>query len=252
MRHLLFFCTVGTFLLLNACIEDISCYRDMIIGKWVEQTFDGQEPATHLRGVLIFDGKEQNCKASRVQSQTDGSNAILETVMNYVVYCKTLTLKESELEIIRFRDSVLHLKVSELVIGDHIVIPNIKEVTYKKVSSENTNAKTIQNLWEMTECNDPTMRLRPFRIRFDASGSYSLFFLNDNSEWEEKSDETGKYSVYDSFLMTSGTSNWDIYFTFVDKEGTDGKEKKKEVEKMNWSAIGHSSQTSFTFAVVKQ
>ena len=247
MRHFLSLCTLTTFLILNACMKDISCYRDMILGTWVEQTYDGQKPITNDRGIFTFDGKTANCHIQRTKTETN---------VHYNVYCKTLTYEwRYTQEILKFTDTLLRLRVNELVIGDNTVIPAAKEIVYKKVSAENTNANTIKHLWEMTQSSDPAVP--PFRIKFDTDDSFLLFLKNEEDEWEEKSDQGGKYGVYDTFLTTSTMGCWDLFFTFAEEGGKEEgkkeeKEKGKVVEQMRWSAILSDHTTkSFVFSVVK-
>jgi len=227
----------------------------MIIGTWVEQTFDGQVPETKLRGVHVFSrpsGPYSGRRSIRcLVEEADGNTKIDNFDLDFDISCKTITttgtfkgrLISTSEEVMRFTDSVLRVKVIE---GE--------EITYKKVSANNANAKTIQILWEMVGSSDPS--IPPFQIRFETDGSYLFMFKNEEQEWEVKSDEAGKYFVFDAFLMTSFFDNpifgavdkndvacWDLLFT-----------QKEEELVMSWIAVvvenGQRKEKSFLFAPV--
>jgi len=251
MRYFLSFCTVTAFLLLNACSKDISCYRDMIIGSWVEQTFDGQIPETNVRGVHTF--IRPDSRVVRRLSKEGADHWKIENIeFHYLITCKIISsggvVTEGgkgvylyrEEEVMRFTDSILRVKVIQELIDNNPSTPSIQETTYKKVSSANNNAKTIQKLWEMTESSDSTMPA--LQILFKTDGSYTIFVKNDKEEWEEQSNKAGKYEVYDAFLMTTSFHCWDILF---DEKG----------EQMEWNGVvsenGQRSEKRLSFKAVK-
>ncbi|MCL2738074.1 MAG: hypothetical protein FWE30_01345 [Bacteroidales bacterium] len=230
MRIAPYLCLPVALLLLGSCAKDLSCYRDMIIGSWVEQSFDGQIPATNLRGVYTFD-RNETVQILRSPYQDNGDGAIDPVTLAYDVYCKSLSIYGNaarvEYEILTFTDSTLRLRLEHQIIA------------YKKVSAENANVKHIQNLWEMTHGSDPSVS--PFRILFEADGTYR-FFERDNEDWEEKTDEAGTYMVFDTFLITSGLSCWDIGFS-----------GEEEYSSMNWQALvdedGQTVPKTFVFTL---
>jgi len=271
MRYFASFCAVATCLLIHACIDDLSCYRDMIIGTWVEQTHDGQVPETNLRAVHVYDrpsGPYSGRRAIQCMVEVgDGDRKIEKFDLDFDINCKIITttgmliggLFFRDEEVMRFTDSTLRVKVITELVNGHSVDP-VKEITYKKMSANNPNAKTIQDTWEVVERSDPSMP--PFQIKFLANDSYLFFFKNEDNQWEEKSDEAGKYFVFDAFLMTSFFNNsifgavdkndvacWDMLFTHREKEGD-----KEEELVMSWSAVvvenGQRKEKSFLFAPV--
>ena len=297
MRYFLSFCTAIAFTLLNACMKDISCYRDMIIGTWIEQTFDGQEPESNLRSVHVFD--RSNTRV--VTHMTSDQQAIGSINLAYLITCKVIetmgafsdggveTMLYRHEEVLRFTDSTLRVRVVEEVLNGFVITPIAQEVTLKKVSKANENATTIQKLWEMSQSSDPTVP--PFRIKFDKEGAYSLFLKSekgpeekegdgdgeDNGDggegqeiWIVKSDENGKYGVYDSFLMTSFFNNpfwgvlgrnrvacWDLKITSTTtEEEKDGKKVEKVEYAMSWNAVvllnGQRTEKSFTFIAIPE
>ena len=287
MRYFLSFCTVIALVLLSACMKDISCYRDMIIGTWVEQTFDGQEPETNLRSVHTFD----RSNAHTIKRVTSDNQAIASFNLAYLVTCKMIEtmgvfsdgvvdtkLYRSE-EVLRFTDSTLRIRVVEESVNEAITTPIAQEITFKKVSKTNQNATTIQQLWEMTQSSDPTVP--PFRIKFNKDGAYTLFLKSDNESEEEeggedqeiwiaKSDENGTYGVYDSFLMTSffnnslfgadqknGVACWNLSITSTTtEEEIDGKKVENVEYAMSWNAVvfanGQRKEKSFAFMAIPE
>ncbi|MCL2501704.1 MAG: hypothetical protein FWE99_01070 [Bacteroidales bacterium] len=230
MRIVPYLCLSAAMLLLGSCAKDLSCYRDMIIGSWVEQSFDEQFVMTNLRDVYIFDRKNL-VQILRIPEQDGRNRTIDTTAVHYEVYCKILSLfdfsAQQDYEVITFTDSTLRIRMTN------------NTIAYKKASSENANAKRIQNLWEMTHSSDPLVT--PFRILFETNNTYRLFEY-DNGDWEEKPDKAGAYAVFDTFLMTSGASCWDISF---------GGEEAEQYTSMNWQAVvsenGHAIQKTFDF-----
>jgi len=249
MRHILSF-ALSTFLLLNGCTKDISCYRDMIIGSWVEQTYDGQIPETNVRGVHTFVRPDSRV-VRRLYCEGADHWKINNTEFNYLITCKIISSAGvvtaggkgvylyREEEVMRFTDSILRVKVIQEFIDNNPTTPSIQETTYKKVSSANNNAKTIQKLWEMTERSDSTMPV--FQILFQANGSYTVFLKNEEEEWEEQDDKAGKYEVYDAFLMTTSLHCWDILFA-------------EKGERMEWYGVvsenGLRKEKSLSFKAV--
>jgi len=250
MRYFISCCTFITFLLLNACTKDISCYRDMIIGSWVEQTFDGQKPETNLRGVHTF--VRPDSRVVRRLYSDDADHWKIENIeFNYLISCKIISsggivtaggkgvYLYREEEVMRFSDSILRIKVIQELIDNNPTTPSIQEITYKKVSSANNNAKTIQKLWEMTESGDST--IPAFRIQFQSDGSYT-FFMKNKEEWEEQGEKAGKYDVFDAFLMTTSLHCWDILFA-------------EKGERMEWNGVvlenGQRSEKRLSFKAVK-
>ena len=267
MRHPTSLCIVATCLLLSACINDYSCYRDMVIGTWVEQTYDGQVPETRLRGIHVFSRPSTYNNVRSIQRM------MVEDRLGFDISCKMISTFGSmqgvsyylEEEILRFTDTTLRVKVVQEIVGGAIAVPVAKEIVYKKVSAANPNAKTIQNLWEVVQCSDPSVP--PFQIKFDANGSYSFFLKDEQDQWVEKGDESGKYNVYDSFIATSFFNNpifgvaetndvacWDILFTQEEEKGEKGEEGKKKKVEMSWRAVvvenGARREKSFLFTSV--
>jgi len=215
MRTIRYTCALAALLLWSGCSKDLSCYRDMIIGTWVEQTFDGQVVETKLRSVHLFDRMGQHTVTRRAD---DGDNnwVIADINTAYSVSCKIIAtsglFEEGEQmysffreeEVLRFTDTTLKVKVLEEVVGGSVVELIQREVLYTKVSKANLHATAIQNLWEMTQSSDSGVA--PFRIRFNEDGTYILF-LNTEEGWTEKTDEEGMYRVFDSFLITSFFNN---------------------------------------------
>jgi|GEM_PF-1366636 len=291
----------AAFLLLNACSKELSCYRDMIVGTWVEQTFDGQAPATHLRSVHFFERSDSYAigrhSVKRMVTENDQNRTIGNLEFQYLITCKIITdsgsYMEEEIEVytytdyevLRFTDTTLRVRVVEALANGQVLTPAVNEITYKKVSAENANAKTIQNLWELASCSVPDVP--SFRIRFLANGSYAFYLKTDQTQkeegeegaetgageetdegedggeetgnvevWVEKSDETGKYEVYDSFIMTQFFNNpvfgtpekrdvacWELMFAQEEKE-------------MVWRALevrgDERIERSFSFILVEE
>ncbi|MDR2586389.1 MAG: hypothetical protein LBC84_09295, partial [Prevotellaceae bacterium] len=71
---------IAGILLWSACSKDLSCYRDMIIGTWVEQAFDGQTLEANDRSVHIFDALNQHT-IKRTATDKDNLRSI-ETVLH--------------------------------------------------------------------------------------------------------------------------------------------------------------------------
>ena len=270
-------------LLLSNCAKDLSCYRDMIIGVWVEQTFDGQPVETNLQNVHIFD--RSNSRTIRYIADFDGdSRNIVEASFVYFVDCKIITTIgpysannvivtiDREEEVKRFNDTILRVKVVEDRGSNNTFLPDVQEIVYKKTNSKNLNAKAIQNLWEMTHSSDPTVP--PFQIRFNSDETYAIFFEKESEgeedeeegRWEEKVDERGRYTVYDFFLTITFVNNpifglpekndvacWEIEITEVEGEKDKEKDTAKEMT-MRWSAVrninGQLVEKSFLFTSV--
>ena len=221
-------CSLAALFLLGSCAKDLSCYRDMIVGYWVEQNFDGQVPVTSLRGVYRFDRAAIYPDVRIIRIADNGEGSGIDSVQcQYDVYCKTLTIDQFDLtrevfEILKFTDSILRLRSVE------------REITYKKVSRENVNAERIRGLWEMNRSSDPFVL--PFCIRFDANGHYQL------------NDEEGTYFIFDTFLMTSGASCWEVNFG--------GKTGEEVFSTMNWESIvevnGQTITKTLTFTLVDE
>jgi len=190
-----------------------------------------------------------------------GNRKIDNFDLDFDISCKVITTTgmfqgrpfHRDEEVIRFTDSLLRVKVIGESDHGNSVFP-VKEITYKKVSANNANAQTIQDLWEMIESSDPS--IPPFQIRFQAGGTYLFFQRNEEQEWESKSDEEGKYFVFDAFIMTSFFNNpifgvadkndvacWDLLFT-----------QEEEELVMKWSAVvienGQRREKSFLFTPV--
>ena len=246
-------------------MKDISCYRDMIIGTWIEQTMDGQKIETNHKSVHVFSVLD---KKTTIHLVDDGYNTrtISFSDFGYIVNCYLITSSGvyyegdqmathfREEKIVRFNDSLLKVNVLEESGGASLMGLLNREIEYKKVSKANKNAISIQCLWEMTQSNNPS--IVPFRIKFQADGSYLFYTQAIKSEevideWELFEDE-GKYVVYDSFLITSFFDNptfglpqkndvacWDISFIF--KEDDDGKGNMVSLlTSMIWSAFENS------------
>ncbi|MDR2586255.1 MAG: hypothetical protein LBC84_08590, partial [Prevotellaceae bacterium] len=188
-----------------------------------------------------------------------------ETVLHqYLINCKIIStsgvitergeavLIFQGLEVLRFTDSLLHVKVVEELRNGNEVPPTVNEITFKKVHPKDTTAKALQNLWTLTHSSDPLTP--PFQIKFLADGSYQLLLADNPDEAEE-----GTYEVFGSFLMIEfeqssifGNSNkqdvacWDILFA---------REKEKETT-MTWRAMvergGERFMHSLDFTLVVQ
>ena len=271
MRTSLTFLAAATLLLWNSCAKDLSCYRDMIVGTWVEQTFDGQIPETNQRGVHIFNYSGQHTIKQMVLPQ-NGVKVIGNFEMQYLITCKIITssglfsregidaVLYTDFEVLHFTDSTLRIRVVEEIFNGQVVTPAVTEITYKKVSAENPNKQTIQQLWELTGCSEPDVP--PFQIKFGADGTYALYlFAGDEASeegamWIEKGDEEGLYGVYDSFLMTQFFNNpifgasdqsdvacWELLFAEEDTE-------------MTWQAVAYRGSEritrNFTFTLVTE
>lgn len=266
MRNSLLFCAVVAIMLLSGCMKDISCYRDMIIGSWVEQTFDGQEIETNLRSVHIFNRSAQRTIAC-VNELGDNHRTMANIDLSFVVSCSVIStmgiyfsgVQEygffREEKVLRFTDTTLKVSVLEEAYNGTASALVGREILYKKVSSSNVYATTIQNVWEMIQSSD--LSVQPFQIRFHANGNYSLF-LKEENEWEEKVEEEGKYVVYDSFLTTSFSNNpifgtpdkrdvacWNILFT-----------EEEDTITMSWQAFiyvdGKQVEKRFLFTSVAE
>jgi len=236
----------------------------MIIGTWVEQTFDSQTPETNLRTVHTFNHLEQRAIKCMGQGD-DGSRIISDIGFQYTVTCKIISSEGyyseggvtkhlyREEQVLRFNDTTLRVKVILEIVNGNTIEPLVNEITYKKVSPANIHAKTIQNTWEMFQSSDTA--ITPFQITFQDDGTYIILFKNDEEVWEEKSDEAGMYYVFDTFLMTSFFNNplfgtpeqkdvacWDISFS-------------GEGEEMQWNAVvsenGMRIEKRFAFIVAK-
>ncbi|MCL1973525.1 MAG: hypothetical protein FWG54_01750 [Bacteroidetes bacterium] len=219
---------------MGSCARDLSCYRDMIVGYWVEQSFDGQDPVTNLRGVYRFERAAiyPDVSIIRIVDKGDEGSGIDSVQCQYDVYCKTLTIDPALMtrevfEILKFSDSTLRLRTAE------------REITYKKVSRENVNAERIRGLWQMSSSSDPS--LLPLRIRFEAGG-HCLF-----------NDKEGTYLIFDTFLMTSGASCWEVNFS---KTATEEEKKEDVYTTMNWKSIveenGRTITKTLTFTLVDE
>ena len=279
-------------------MKDISCYRDMIIGTWVEQFIDGQSLETNFRRVHTFDRSDQRI-IMHTNDLNNGDRELVLVNLTYIVNCEMISthgiyyeenhthLFAREEKVLRFTDSTLRVRIIEEGVNGSLMVPSESEVIYKKVSKENHNASTIQNMWELSLSSDPN--IEPFRISFQADGSY-LFYLkvkkgNEGSEddtkgvndegdggldeneerWEIMEDE-GRYVVFDSFLITSffdnpilgattkkGVAYWDISFVYKEKDDETGNRINKAIS-LTWSAVenieGQLFEKYFLFTVV--
>ena len=228
-----------------SCGKDLSCYRDQILGTWVSYAVDGNPLSSEGKYIFSFD-QDHHYSYVDWEDYDAGDHYITTITSSYDITCKTLTILDeihglAKYEIFRLNDNLLHLRPQST--GNPAALM-VRELIYKKVDPESPNTKYIQQLWQ-AEAHDA---LPAFQIRFNANGSYTLYFEKqpDDPEpvpiiWEEKTDEDGKYTVYDHLLQLTflnnplwgnpqqkGVVQWDLRFSTVQEEG------KTLVTEMYW------------------
>ena len=249
----------------TSCAKDLSCYRDLIIGTWIEQSVDGVPRSSNFRNVLIVN-QTFNRTSLLYSYDLDGSWSITTETSDYDISCRDLSLFQrgslsEKYEIPRLNDSLLYLQPRS-VNNDGLEVM-VGEIIYKKVDPESPNTKYIQQLWQAEA--DET---RPaFQILFNSNGTYNLYLEkapepedSEDSEgpslresptivWEEKTDENGKYKVYGPLLQLSFFNNsiwgvpelasvaqWDLRFVVTQVE-----DQIHAVE-MYWESIVYNDQ----------
>jgi hypothetical protein len=254
----------GLILLLccTSCAKDLSCYRDLIIGTWIEQSIDGMPRSGNNRNILTV-GQEFNRTFLLYSYGLDGSWSIHSESAEYDISCRDLTLIQQgflweKYEIPRLNDSLLYLQPRS-VNNDGLEVM-VGEIIYKKVREDDPNAKYIQQLWQ-AQAHET---LPAFRVQFNSNGTYSLYLekvLGPEPEepedtegpslrktpsvvWEEKTDENGKYKVYGPLLQLTFFNNslwgvpelesaaqWDLRFVVTQEEGSE-----TQVVEMFWES----------------
>ena len=257
------------FLCCTSCAKDLSCYRDLIIGTWIEQSIDGNIPSSESRDILIV---KQEFNRTFLLYDEDGNRDFSSVSADYDISCRDLTLFQQgvitgQYEIPRLNDSMLYLHPRSVNTNYETVM--VGEFIYKKVREDDPNAGYIKQLWQAeADENHPA-----FRIQFHTNGSYQIYFEKNTEpepedpegpltpqaplmSWEEKADEDGKYTVYGPLLQLSffnnnlwgtaerkGATQWDLRFS-VTKE-----DNKTLVTEMYWETYVYDNDNPSLYSL---
>ncbi len=204
------------FLLPLGCSEDEipvgAEYTKLLIGKWVNVTANNNSILTDASFVMEF--KINYVEMYATGFQLDENNKIWMENSNYTFSVNNDVISidgkdilgkvyHLELKIISLNDSLLKYSDSKIII-DGVDYTNPVEYTCKRITKDYSSQ--FVGVW-YGKCTSENNNDTTYHYwEYFADGSYNYYYQDENNKWIKKSDNEGKYFLYQN-LFVSNYSN---------------------------------------------
>jgi len=170
-----------------------------LAGSWIQTYKDGQEVPTDDRFVSIY-----RVNGTEMYAIRGSANHWTETEgYDYVVGGRTIAVAghgtQLEYDVLELSGSELIYRVSRLVVGGQD-LQDSSIYTLRKASVD--YSARLPGLWEGHETTDGVQGAT-HRWKYNADGSYQYFHTQVDGQWQNKSDNAGRYFLYGDYFVSN-------------------------------------------------